>query len=115
MKRLKNDDLILDFITGGFATNYSKNLKTYNFIYKDMRIQVLKQYDAILAIYVNSFYYNKNKKRVYINNNYLHYSKTTQTIINKIVNNCSLYEKDIKYKNFSELLEKNCRSWEVYK
>lgn len=111
MRKLKNDSLILKFEDGGFASNLSDNLKTYNFIYKDIRIQVLKQYNAILAVYVNSFY-NKEKK-LYINERYLHYSKTTQTIINKLIRECNLFEKSIKYKFFSNTLEKTCKSWEV--
>lgn len=111
MRKLKNDSLILKFEDGGFGKNYSNNLKTYNFIFKNVRIQVLKQYNAILAVYVNSFY-NKEKK-LYINKKYLHYSKTTQTIINKLMKECNLFEKSIKYKVFSDTLEKTCRSWEV--
>ena len=111
MRKLKNDSLILKFEDGGFGKNFSDNLKTYNFIYKDIRIQVLKQYDAILAVYVNNFY-NKEKK-LYINKRYLHYSKTTQTIINKLTKECNLFEKSIKYKFFSNTLEKTCKSWEV--
>lgn len=107
---MKNDELILKFEAGGFAINYSKNLKTYNFIYKDIKIQVLKQYDAILAIYFNSFY---NKKKVYINKKLLHYSKTTQTIINKVVNECNLCQKDLEYKEFTRLFDHFCKSWEV--
>lgn len=105
MRIQKNDDVVLTFFAGGFAQNFTKNLTTYNILYKSNRIQVLKNYNAIIAVYVNS-YYNKQHK-LFINKKFVHFSKTTQSHINKLIKYATLDNKIITTKDFSSILEKN--------
>lgn len=96
MERLKNKEVLNNFINRSWdAVNLSDNLRTYTILHNNEYMQVLKNYNALIA-YIAP---NESKYAVLvINKKYLHYSNTTQKHINYIINNYS----DIVYKDITD-------------
>lgn len=96
MERLKNKEVLNNFLRRNWdAVNYSDNLRTYTILCNNEYIQVLKNYNALIA-YIKADC--NGYATLYINKKYLHYSNTTQKHINYIVNNYN----SIIYQNITD-------------
>lgn len=85
---MKNQEVLKNFIFSRYfkiATSYSKNLIA---TIEGNGNKILKNYNAIIS--------KKENGTFFINSNYLHYTKTTQSIINQLIK--LLNENNIKYK-----------------
>lgn len=85
---MKNKDVLKKYLFSRYfrvATSYSKNLVA---TIKENGDKTLKNYNAIISKKENGIFF--------INSNYLHYTKTTQSIINQLIK--LLNENNIKYK-----------------
>ena len=103
---MKNLQVIKNYLEGMDATN-GRNLKSYQVEGNGYKIQVLKQYEAILGGYTKTSYIIEKKECkgiLYINKNYLHYSKTTQTIINTLDREATQNKYKVIYINFNDKL-----------
>ena len=103
---MKNLQVIKNYLKGMDATN-GRNLKSYEIKGNGYKIQVIKQYEAILAGYTKTSYIISEKKYngiLYINKNYLHYSKTTQTIINILDREATQNKYKVIYTSFNDKL-----------
>ena len=101
---MRNSQVVNAFIQGRKADN-GRNLWTYVISGNGYNLQVIKQYNAIIGGYIMPLW-EKSKKTLFINNKYLHYSKTTQAIINTIVREAEKNRHKIIRKNFTSKLEK---------
>lgn len=101
---MKNVQVVNAFLQGKKANN-GRNLWSYTISGNGYNLQVIKQYGAIIGAYTMPLW-EKTKKTLFINNNYLHYSKTTQTIINTIKREAEKNGDKIIQKNFTSRLEK---------
>lgn len=101
---MKNLKVVNAFLEGKKADN-GRNLWTYAINGKGYNLQVIKQYNAIVGGYTMPMW-KKSQKTLFINSNYLHYSKTTQTIINTIIREAEKNGYKIIRKNFTSKLEK---------
>lgn len=101
---MKNLKVINAFLEGKKADN-GRNLWSYTIGGNGYNLQVIKQYNAIIGGYTMPLW-EKSKKTLFINSNYLHYSKTTQTIINTIIREAEKNGYKIIQKNFTSKLEK---------
>ena len=101
MERLKNKEVLNNFLRRNWdAVNCSNNLHTYTILYNNEYVQVLKNYEALIA-YIKADC--NGYATLYINNKYLHYSNTTQKHINYIVNNYN----SITYEDITDEEERN--------
>lgn len=85
---MRNQDVLKKFVFSMYfrvATSYSKNLIA---TIEGNGDKTLKNYNAIISKKENGIFF--------INSNYLHYTKTTQSIINQLIK--LLNENNIKYK-----------------
>ena len=101
---MTNLQVVNAFLEGKKANN-GRNLWTYIINGKGYNLQVIKQYNAIIGGYTMPLW-EKSKKTLFINSNYLHYSKTTQAIINTIMREAEKNGHKIIRKNFTSKLEK---------
>lgn len=101
---MTNLQVVNAFIQGKKADN-GRNLWSYTVNGNGYNLQVIKQYNAIIGGYTTPLW-EKSKKTLFINSNYLHYSKTTQTIINTIMREAEKNGYKIIQKNFTSKLEK---------
>ena len=101
---MRNSQVVNAFIQGKKADN-GRNLWTYAISGNGYNLQVIKQYNAIIGGYIMPLW-EKSKKTLFINSNYLHFSKTTQTIINTIIREAKKEGHHIIEKNFTSKLEK---------
>lgn len=96
---MKNEEVINNLFILKKSASSNKNLQV---LLKNKRqvggLALLQNYNSIIAFYM---YYIDNKndfiKKLVINSSYLHYSKTTQTIINKTINTAKINDIDIVY------------------
>lgn len=103
---MKNLQVIKNYLEGMDATN-GRNLKSYQVEGNEYKIQVLKQYEAILSGYTKTSYIISQKQykgTLFINKNYLHYSKTTQTIINILDREATQNKYKVVYTSFDDNL-----------
>ena len=103
---MKNLQVIKNYLEGMDATN-GRNLKSYQVEGNGYKTQVLKQYGAIIGGYTKTSYIIGKKEYkgiLYINKNYLHYSKTTQTIINMLDREATQNKYKIIYTSFNNKL-----------
>lgn len=100
---MQNLQVVNAFLEGKKANN-GRNLWTYAISGNGYNLQVIKQYNAIIGGYTMPMW-KKSKKTLFINSNYLHYSKTTQTIINMIMREAEKNGDKIIQKNFTSKLE----------
>lgn len=90
---MKNKDVINDFCIRFLSCNsYNNNLKNIREEGKNFLIN----YNALIAI--NKFDNNKSNYIVTINKKYLHYTKTTQSIINLLLRTCKEKGIEVDYK-----------------
>lgn len=85
---MKNQEVLKRYVFSRYfkiATSYSKNLIA---TIEENGDKILKNYNAIIS--------KKENGTFFINSNYLHYTKTTQSIINQLIK--LLNENNIKYK-----------------
>ena len=101
---MRNSQVVNAFIQGKKANN-GRNLWSYSVNGNGYNLQSIKQYNAIIGGYTTPLC-KKSKKTLFINSNYLHYSKTTQTIINMIMREAEKNGYKIIQKNFTSKLEK---------
>lgn len=101
---MTNLQVVNAFLEGKKADN-GRNLWSYTINGNGYNLQVIKQYNAIIGGYTMPLW-RKSKKTLFINNNYLHYSKTTQAIINTIIREAEKNGDKIIQKNFTSKLEK---------
>lgn len=90
---MKNIDVLKSFINAKNTckTQHLKNIQ----VNKNGTLNVLYNYNAKIAIFIFS---NVNKEYyIIINQKYLHYTKTTQIIINKLIALATDYAIRIKY------------------
>ena len=103
---MKNLQVIKEYLQGMDATN-GRNLKSYEIKGNGYKIQVLKQYEAILGGYTKTNYIIEKKEYkgiLFINKNYLHYSKTTQTILNMLDREATQNKYKVVYTSFDDKL-----------
>lgn len=101
---MKNLQVINAFLQGQKAEN-GRNLWSYTIKGNGYNLQVIKQYGAIIGAYTMPMW-KKSQKTLFINSNYSHFSKTTQTIINTIIREAKKEGHHIIEKNFTSKLEK---------
>lgn len=96
---MKNQDVINNLFIFRKSASSNKNLQV---LIKKQRqvggLALLQNYNSIIAFYMY-FMDSKDKfiKKLVINSSYLHYSKTTQTIINKTINTAKVNDIDVVY------------------
>lgn len=96
---MKNEEVINNLFVLRKSASSNKNLQV---LVKNQRqvggLALLQNYNSIIAFYM---YYIDNKnnfiKRLVINSSYLHFSKTTQTIMNKTINIAKINDIDVVY------------------
>lgn len=101
---MKNLKVINAFLQGQKADN-GRNLWSYTVEGNGYNLQVIKQYNAIIGAYTMPMW-KKSQKTLFINSKYLHFSKTTQTIINTIIREAEKNGHKIIQKDFTSKLEK---------
>lgn len=91
---MKNIDVIKDFLKGGIFTK-TKNLKNLGGV-------ALQNYNSIIAKKENT----NGKIKIIINKEFLHFSKTTQTIINALTREAELVGITTEIKQDKKFFEK---------
>lgn len=108
---MKNEEVINNLFILKKSASSNKNLQV---LVKNQRqvggLALLQNYNSIIAFYM---YYIDNKnnfiKKLVINSSYLHYSKTTQTIINKVVSVAKINNINVVYLELNKKDEDNLK------
>lgn len=96
---MKNQDVITNLFVLRKSASSNKNLQV---LVKKQRqvggLALLQNYSSIIAFYMYFMDSQDNFiKKLVINSSYLHYSKTTQTIINKVISVAKINNIDVVY------------------